>query len=103
MIHRVLHLFSQRASFTGSGVTLDALVRHAVKSGWDQYVVVGVPKDSSKPTVENLARDKISPLVFGTINLPFSVPGMSDVMPYASTIFSKMTDSQVDVYVSNKN
>ena len=31
---RVLHVLSQRPSLTGSGITIDALVRHAGKAGW---------------------------------------------------------------------
>ncbi len=38
---RVLHILSQRPSLTGSGVTLDAVVRHADAAGWEQQVVVG--------------------------------------------------------------
>ena len=38
----VLHVLSQRPSLTGSGITLDALVRHSLP-GWQQHAVVGVP------------------------------------------------------------
>ena len=99
MKHRVLHLLSQRPSLTGSGVTLDALVRNAEKSGWDQCVVVGVPEGDNHPAVGNLPSDKIHPLIFGNKKLPFPVPGMSDVMPYKSTVFSKMTGQQVKIYI----
>ena len=40
---RVLHVLSQRPSLTGSGITLDALVRLAGKAGWEQEAAVGVP------------------------------------------------------------
>ncbi len=99
MKYRVLHLLSQRSSLTGSGVTLDALVRNAENSGWDQCVVVGVPEGDNYPAVGNLPSDKIHPLIFGNNKLPFPVPGMSDVMPYQSTKFSKMTEQQVEIYI----
>ena len=38
----VLHIVSQRPGHTGSGITLDAMVRCAA-SAWDQHVVIGVP------------------------------------------------------------
>ncbi len=38
------------------------------------------------------------PLAFGEAPLNFPVPGMSDVMPYRSTVFSQMTDSQLAAY-----
>ncbi|MCP4541142.1 MAG: glycosyltransferase family 4 protein [Chloroflexi bacterium] len=96
--YKVLHTLSQRPSLTGSGVTLDALVRHASRAGWDQCVVVGVPVENPHPAVGGLAPDQIHPLVFGTGELDFPVSGMSDVMPYPSTRFSEMTLVQLDAY-----
>jgi len=95
---RVLHILSQRPSLTGSGITLDAIVRHASVAGWEQRVVVGVPAEDPRPEVGGLAPDRIHPLVFGDGDLPFPVPGMSDVMPYPSTVFSAMTDGRISTY-----
>lgn len=95
---RVLHLLSQRPLQTGSGITLDALVRHAAAAGWEQHVVVGVPADDPEPEVAQLPRDHIHPLVFEKDELPFAVPGMSDVMPYRSTRFCQMQAQQLDLY-----
>ncbi len=95
---RVLHILTQRPSLTGSGITLDAIVRQASAAGWEQRVVVGVPKGDSRPDVGGLAPDAVHPLGFGGAELPFPVPGMSDVMPYPSTVFSAMTDGQISVY-----
>ncbi len=97
---KILHTLSQRPSLTGSGVTLDALVLHASRAGWDQRVVVGVPVEDPHPAVGGLAPGQVHPLVFGTGELDFPVPGMSDVMPYPSTRFSKMTPVQIDTYRS---
>jgi glycosyltransferase involved in cell wall biosynthesis len=60
---------------------------------------VGVPSDDARHTVGDLDADRIHPLEFGDDVLPFPVPGMSDVMPYASTRFSSMTDAQVEGYL----
>jgi len=95
----VLHVLSQRPGLTGSGVTLDALVRNAGRAGWDQHVVVGVPEDDPEPEVGGLSKCRVHPLGFGTSALPFPVPGMSDVMPYPSTRFSTMDRSQVNTYI----
>jgi len=95
---RVLHILSQRPSMTGSGVTLDALVRHAAAAGWEQCVVAGVPAGEPLPDVGGLHVEKVKPLFFGAGGLPFPVPGMSDVMPYASTRFSDMTPAMIDAY-----
>ena len=95
---RILHLLSQRPLLTGSGITLEALVRHAEAADHEQRVVVGLPADVPRPEVGGLASDRIHPLVFGSPPLDFPVPGMSDVMPYASTRFSRLTRTQVDAY-----
>jgi len=95
---RVLHVLSQRPSLTGSGITLDALVRHGAAAGWDQEVVVGVPAGDADPDVGGLDRSRIHPLVFGTDAVPFPVPGMSDVMPYESTRFSHMSREMLATY-----
>jgi glycosyltransferase involved in cell wall biosynthesis len=98
---RVLHLLSQRPSLTGSGVTLDAMVRHAAAAGWEQHVVVGVPTDDPFPSVGGLERERVHPLSFGSGRLDFPVPGMSDVMPYPSTVFGAMTDDQMARYLGS--
>jgi len=61
----VLHVLSQRPSLTGSGITLDALVRNAEAAGWNQHVIVGVPADDPTPDVGNLPPSRIHPLRFG--------------------------------------
>ena len=95
---RILHVLSQRPSLTGSGITLDAMVRHANGAGWEQRVVVGVPDKDPSPTVGGLDLDHIHPLGFGEPPLGFAVPGMSDVMPYTSTRFSDLDEEQVAAY-----
>ena len=95
---RILHLLSQRPSLTGSGITLDALVRHAGVAGFNQFVVVGVPADDPTPPIGELTSECVYPLRFDSPPLDFPVPGMSDVMPYPSTRFSRLNHTQVDAY-----
>lgn len=97
-MHRVLHLLSQRPSLTGSGVTLDALIRNAAESGWEQAAAIGVPAADAEPAVGGLAANRIHPLRFESESLPFPVPGMSDVMPYRSTRWSEMGPEDLDRY-----
>lgn len=95
---RILHILSQRPSLTGSGITLDAMVRHADRAGYEQRVVVGVPAADPAPEVGGLATDRIHPLKFNREPLTFAVPGMSDVMPYPSTRFSALSEPQLAIY-----
>ena len=100
MAGRVLHVLSQRPSWTGSGIALDALVQAAAAKGWEQQVVVGTPSDDPKPQVGGLDGDRVHPLLFETDELPFLLPGMSDVMPYASSRFSELSEPQLDAYTA---
>jgi len=95
---RVLHLLSQRPLLTGSGVTLDALVRRGARAGWGQEVVIGVPASERDVTVGGLGAERVRPLLLECGDLDFPVPGMSDVMPYGSTRFSEMTAGQLAAY-----
>ncbi len=99
MRRRILHVLSQRPGRTGSGTTLAALVRHAAADGWRQRVVVGVPA-GEMPELPGIAAADVQPLHFGTEELPFPVPGMSDVMPYPSSVFSRLTPGQVERYLA---
>jgi glycosyltransferase involved in cell wall biosynthesis len=98
MARKVLHLLSQRPSFTGSGVSLDATVRLAKRAGWSQRVVVGVPREDPHPDVGGLDGAQVLPLVFGKGSLDFPLPGMSDVMPYPSSRFSALDAGQLSAY-----
>lgn len=100
MSGKVLHILSQRPGRTGSGVTLDALVRQAGAAGWDQRALVGVPVDENRPEVGGLGPELVTRVTFGRddADLAFPVPGMSDVMPYPSTVWSGMTTSDLALY-----
>ncbi len=102
---KILHILSQRPSRTGSGITLDAVVRLAEKAGWSQAAVVGVPAGDEHPAVGNLRPRDIHPVRFLDADYPtrptdmnFPVPGMSDVMPYPSTIWSTLGPEDLATY-----
>lgn len=101
MSKRVLHLLSQKPGWTGSGVTLDAIVRAAARNEWEQWAVVGVSAHDPPPAVGDLEETRIHPLLFESELLPFPLPGMSDVMPYLSTRFSGMTRGEVGRYFAS--
>ena len=81
-----------------AGVTLEALTTHARAAGWEQQVVLGVPDSDPRPAVAAVRAEEVHPLVFGNAPLDFPLPGMSDVMPYESTVFSNMSVQQVEAY-----
>ena len=103
---RILHLLSQRPSHTGSGIAIQAMIREAAARGHENLLLCGVP-DGEEP--EPMAGTEIRSLRFKAgvpelavptrpSDLPFLLPGMSDVMPYPSTRFSDMSDAMLDAY-----
>lgn len=81
-----------------------ALAAEAARAGWDQAVVCGVPADDPTPEVASIPAASIHTVRFESTRgaadgeLPFPVPGMSDVMPYESTVWSSMSDEQLAAY-----
>jgi alpha-maltose-1-phosphate synthase len=94
----IVHILAQRPGHTGSGVTLDAIVRHAQSAGWDQWIAAAIADGDSIPEIGGLPPGRFRPLVFERQDLDFAIPGMSDVMPYRSTRFSSMNERQIAVY-----
>ena len=105
MSPRILHVLSQRPSRTGSGITLDAVIRLAQNAGWVQAAVVGIPAGDDAVSVGLLDTGDIHPLRFldengasGSADLNFKVPGMSDVMPYPSSVWSTLSPENLVAY-----
>ncbi len=105
MPRKILHILSQRPSQTGSGITLESIISQAAHAGYSQAVIVGVPAKNTEITVGGLPENQIHPMYFlserTSHNLPdlnFLVPGMSDVMPYPSTVWSTLNETQLQAY-----
>ncbi len=93
---RILSVTAQKPDSTGSGVYLAELVKEFEFLGHEQAVVAGVYKSDIVPFSDNI---KFYPLYFKTNNLPFAIAGMSDEMPYESTVYGQMTPEMVDIFV----
>jgi len=96
---------SQRPSRTGSGITLESMVRLATTAGWQQAAVVGVPANDTQIHVGGLPETDIYPVRFSgdepdntRPDLNFPVPGMSDVMPYSSSVWSTLDKAKLTAY-----
>lgn len=98
---RILHVLSQRPGRSGSGVFFKALVREADRRGYEQHAAVGGPPGTTHLETPPLRSDEFSLIAFPSPQAPFPVPGMSDVMPYPSTVFSQMGEEQVEQYLSS--
>jgi glycosyltransferase involved in cell wall biosynthesis len=95
----VLHILSQRPGRSGSGVFLQAMVREAARRRHTQHVIAAGPAGTRAGELPPLGPDDFTLIPFPSPGAPFPVPGNSDVMPYPSTVFSAMTELQVEQYL----
>ena len=99
---KILHVIGQRPEKTGSGIYLQAIAQESKKHGLLNYMVAGVPLDDI-PDLTSIPRDCCQYVQFGSDDrseghLGFPVTGMSDVMPYKSSLFRELKDDRLDAY-----
>jgi len=96
---KILHIISQTPDHTGSGKFIQEIIRQSAASGHENFLVSGVPADFelSGTLVE---KDHCIFVKFDGKDLAYPVPGMSDVMPYHSSIFSKLCETDMRAYQS---
>mgnify|MGYP000479550557 CR=1 FL=1 len=90
---RVLSVTAQKPCSTGSGVYLTEVVRSLAKMGVSQAVVAGVTREDRVDMPEGVT---VYPVYFSSEKLPYPVVGMSDEMPYESTIYGQMNEEMVE-------
>ncbi|MCG8618860.1 MAG: glycosyltransferase family 4 protein [Desulfobacterales bacterium] len=95
---KILHLISQTPDFTGSGKFIQQIIHHARQKGHTNYLVAGTQSDFILPE-DLICLDRAIQVRFDGKDLPFPVAGMSDVMPYDSTVFSSMSDGDIETYI----
>ena len=94
---KILHALSQRPEMTGSGIYVEAIIKESGKSGFSNYRVAGVPADRFDPAKIVSPADGAY-VIFESEPLNFAVPGMSDVMPYKSTLFRDLRGDRLVRY-----
>lgn len=85
---RILSVTAQKPNSTGSGVYLTEMVQGLRELGHEQAVLAGVYKEDMVLFPKEV---RVYPVYFQTERLPFAIPGMSDEMPYESTVYGEMT------------
>ena len=94
---KILHLISQHPDSTGSGIYLRNIIREAARTGHENFLIAGLSA-AGVPQIEGIDPARCQTIRFGTGELDFTIPGMSDIMPYPSTRFSDLTGDQLDRY-----
>lgn len=93
----ILHIISQHPESTGSGIYLQNLMRQAAAAGHGNYLVAGVSGDRL-PRLEGIEPESCRLVRFSGKDLDFTIPGMSDVMPYPSSRFRELTSESILTY-----
>jgi len=93
----ILHVISQHPASTGSGIYLQNLLRQAVAAGHRNFLVAGVTAGGI-PVLDGIDGLSCRFVTFNGGDLDFVIPGMSDVMPYASSCFSELTTGEIERY-----
>lgn len=93
----ILHIISQRPDSTGSGIYLQHLVSQASRRGHTNFLVCAVSGDEQLK-LEGIESADIFPVRFETSDIPESIVGMSDVMPYPSRVFRNLSPTAIERY-----
>jgi glycosyltransferase involved in cell wall biosynthesis len=96
---KILHVIGQRPEMTGSGIYLEAIIRESQKHSLSNYWVAGVPAGRIHP-LKGMSQVKGSFVFFESGTLDFPVTGMSDVMPYKSSLFKELKGRRLTSYKS---
>ena len=95
---KILSISTQKPHSTGSGVYLTELVKSFGRAGHEQAVVAGV---YSEDLFEFPPSVRTYPVYYSHGDskgeLPYEVLGMSDVMPYPSTLYNSLTEDMADM------
>ncbi len=102
---RILRILCQRPYFTGSGINLINLTKNTAEKGLQQFIIFGQPADEPYPLKNVIDIDNTLSVKFlgkevsEDAEVPFSVAGMSDQMPYESTCFSTFDELKLETYL----
>ena len=89
---RILHVIAQKPGHTGSGVYFCNLVDRLKAFGHEQRAVYAWQDEDD---FSALAACHCRPVAFKSEALPFPIAGMSDVMPYESTVYAEMDEGML--------
>ena len=99
---RLLIVLGQKPGMTGSGVLVQEMWNEAARRGDRQHVIcAGYPGDDYQSefgtdhSIVSFSNERLSG------ELPFPIPGMSDVMPYKSLRYRDLSEAQALQYVAS--
>ena len=94
---KILHLISQHPESTGSGFYIQNIIRQAGSADHQNFLVAGI-SGSNAPKLDCIRTPSCRFVRFNHGKLNYTIPGMSDVMPYPSSVFGMLSAAQIDAY-----
>ena len=90
---KILHVLTQLPQKTGSGVYFTNLIKSLEDMGHENLALYGREEGIEL----DFPMKNYEEVLYMTDKLPFHICGMSDVMPYESTVYSQMTEDEIDL------
>jgi glycosyltransferase involved in cell wall biosynthesis len=94
---KILHVLGQRPDSTGSGIYLQSIMREAAKCGHDNFMIAGIQPDRAVE-LHCVSLKQCRFVLFNGGDIPFLIPGMTDIMPYPSTRFVDLSAQNIEIY-----
>ena len=94
---KILHLLGQRPDSTGSGIYLQSVMREAAKCGHENFMIAGIQPDSDVE-FHGVSPEQCRFVCFNGGDIPFPIPGMTDIMPYPSARFADLSVQDIETY-----
>lgn len=95
---KILHTLAQLPAMTGSGIYFSVLIDGLNKLGHENAALYAVQDEFSSVMAENIKKYELE---FKSEKLPFPIAGMSDEMPYDSTVYSEMSEKDYELWINN--
>lgn len=96
---KILHCLSQLPNKTGSGIAFTNIFLEMQRNGFENAVLYATQGFNESDIPEVLKKIKAFVVNFSSEELPFPIPGMSDVMPYEATVYSKMSEEMFTMWI----
>lgn len=96
---KILHVLTQLPAKTGSGVYFSNLIESLNNLGIENAAIFGT--EEKHHALIDVHAKIIEPVFYDTPEMPFHICGMSDEMPYDSTIYSEMSEEEIDILLKN--
>lgn len=94
---RILNITAQKPYSTGSGVYLSELMKAFSEMGHDQALVCGTSNFEEAASISS-QYSNIYPVVYNSEHLPYEILGMSDEMPYPSTRYRDLKETDLEYF-----